>query len=162
MCSKTIYFNLLSIFIYLFLCSACSSTKKLPVRTANDSDSKATQLRNISESLIGTPYKYGGSTSLGFDCSGLTQFVFREIGVILPRSSRAQSQVGQKVNLTELRTGDLLFFGEKEVDHVAVVMTHDGIHLKVIHSTSSKGVILEDLYKSEYWTDRLIHSTRVL
>ena len=163
MSDLTGYFKLLSIIIYLFLFSACASTKKLPVRrTTTDSGSQATQLRSISQSLIGIPYKYGGSSTIGFDCSGLTQFIYSEIGVSLPRSSSAQSQVGQKVSLTDLRTGDLIFFGEGEVDHVAMVMTRDGILLKVLHSTSSKGVILEDLSKTAYWTDRIIYATRVL
>ncbi|MDA4896463.1 C40 family peptidase, partial [Streptomyces sp. MS2A] len=62
------------------------------------------------KSYVGVPYVFGGnSPDLGFDCSGLTQYVFREVlGVYLPRSAEQQWAVGQKVKLEDIRPGDVL------------------------------------------------------
>lgn len=63
---------------------------------------------------LGVPYVYGGSTPAGFDCSGLMQYVYRQVGVSLPRTSRAQYGVGQHIAADRpdlLQPGDLVFFG---------------------------------------------------
>jgi cell wall-associated NlpC family hydrolase len=63
---------------------------------------------------IGVPYVWGGTTPKGFDCSGLTQYVYREIGISIPRTSRSQFRAGDHIapgNLDQLVPGDLVFFG---------------------------------------------------
>lgn len=62
-------------------------------------------------SYIGTPYVWGGTTPSGFDCSGLTQYVYRDAGVSLPRTAAQQSNKGERVSMNELEPGDLLFWG---------------------------------------------------
>ncbi|PID53435.1 MAG: hypothetical protein CSB46_08080 [Micrococcales bacterium] len=56
----------------------------------------------------GTPYRYGGTTPAGFDCSGFTQYVYRQVGVSLPRTSSAQRGAGQLVPRSQARAGDLV------------------------------------------------------
>ncbi|MGH3539939.1 MAG: transglycosylase family protein [Pseudonocardiaceae bacterium] len=67
----------------------------------------------------GTPYVYGGAAPGGFDCSGLVQWIYKQVGITLPRTAAAQSTAGHPVSLNELQPGDLLFF-YKPVDHVVI------------------------------------------
>ncbi|MGB9280066.1 MAG: NlpC/P60 family protein, partial [Pseudonocardiaceae bacterium] len=67
----------------------------------------------------GTPYVYGGAAPGGFDCSGLVQWIYKQVGITLPRTAASQSTVGHPVSLSELQPGDLLFF-YKPVDHVVI------------------------------------------
>lgn len=72
----------------------------------------------------GTPYVWGGAAPGGFDCSGLVQWIYKQVGITLPRTAAAQSTAGHPVSLNELQPGDLLFF-YKPVDHV-VIYVGDG------------------------------------
>ncbi len=75
---------------------------------------------NYAYKFLGTPYKWGGSSPSGFDCSGFTSHVYRNFGVSLPRTSRAQSSVGTNVSYNNLQAGDLVFFGHGSVSHVGI------------------------------------------
>lgn len=67
----------------------------------------------------GTPYVYGGAAPGGFDCSGLVQWAYRQVGITLPRTAAAQSGQGRAVSVKDLQPGDLLFF-YAPVDHVTM------------------------------------------
>ena len=69
----------------------------------------SSKVASIAMNYLGTPYVYGGTSTRGFDCSGFTQYVYRQVGVSLPRTSGSQSRVGQYVSLSELKSGDLLY-----------------------------------------------------
>lgn len=86
----------------------------------------------IAESKIGKPYVWGAAGPNAFDCSGLVQWAFKQVGVSLPRTSAAQSQVGTAVSKADLRPGDLVFF-YSPVSHVGIYMG-DG---KVLNATQS-------------------------
>ena len=68
---------------------------------------------------LGVPYKWGGSTPSGFDCSGFTSYVYKKFGISLPRTSRAQQNVGTQVSLSNVQPGDLVFMG-KPAYHVGI------------------------------------------
>ena len=87
------------------------------------------------ESFIGVPYLWGGTTALGFDCSGFVQQVYRLNGVALPRDADQQSVLGRRVE--EARAGDLLFFGNESVTHVAVATGPS----EFIHAPMKGGVV---------------------
>lgn len=71
---------------------------------------KVSGIVTIAKQYIGVPYRWGGTTPKGFDCSGFTQYVYRKAGVSLPRTSYQQRSVGKKVSRSELRPGDLVLF----------------------------------------------------
>lgn len=117
------------------------------------------------EKYIGAPYKLGGNTSSGFDCSGFTVKVFEENDFKLPRRSSDQAEAGNKIDIKEVKPGDLLFFataGGSRVSHVGIVhnIGNDG-EVKFIHASTSKGVIISSL-NEKYWNNAYLHARRVL
>ena len=110
---------------------------------------------------LGKPYKYGATGPNSFDCSGFVYAVHRDLGIIVPRTSRDQSQVqGKKLSKNELRVGDLVFFDTSLKGHV----NHSGIYLgngKFIHASSGKAfsVTISDInawYKDKFkWGKRI-------
>lgn len=87
-------------------------------------------------SVLGHPYRWGGSAPGGFDCSGLVQWSFRQGGISLPRDSRSQRAATFPIAESELIPGDLVFFGSP-VHHVGIYIG-DG---QMIHSPNSGGVV---------------------
>lgn len=112
----------------------------------------------------GLKYQYGGKTpESGFDCSGLIYYTFRHHDYSVPPNSAAQSKEGRRINLAETRAGDLVFFGRSgKVNHVAMVTHNNGKQLMILHSTSSGGVIEEDLNRSSYWKGRYLFAKNYL
>jgi probable lipoprotein NlpC len=128
-------------------------------------DSRRKELLKDAEKYIGKPYKYGGDTSSGFDCSGFTVKVYTENNENLPRRSIDQSQYGAAILVKEIEPGDLVFFatsGGKTVTHVGIV--HDiGKYgeIKFIHASTSKGVMISSL-NEKYWNNAFLYARRVL
>lgn len=77
---------------------------------------------NTAASLAGVPYRRGGTSTSGFDCSGYTQYVYRQLGISIPRVSSSQSKWADKISRDEAKPGDLIFFhsGSGHVYHVAI------------------------------------------
>lgn len=105
---------------------------------------------------LGTPYVWAGSSPGGFDCSGFTSYVMSQNGKSLPRRAVDQYDSAQKVKAKNAQKGDLVFFDNGSgISHVGIVVSEKGEPLTMIHSASSKGIIITDVTKSEYWTKRL-------
>jgi peptidoglycan DL-endopeptidase CwlO len=109
--------------------------------------------------LRGIPYRNGGSDPNGFDCSGFTQYVFARHGIALPRETREQFRVGEKIDLKDIRTGDLVFFHTvaKGPSHVGIVIDDD----EFVHAPSSTGVVRVEHLSLPYWSRRFIAARRV-
>lgn len=76
---------------------------------------------SIAQQYIGVPYVWGGSTPNGFDCSGLVQYVYKQVGISLPRVTSQQEYMGTKIALSALQPGDLVFWGTRgNTHHVAI------------------------------------------
>jgi len=111
------------------------------------------QIVDDSEELLGTKYRYGGvNPRSGMDSSGLTNYVFQNAGITLRRSSSEQAKDGVSVRFKDAQAGDLVFFKKGgQVFHVAVITNYDGNNMQVIHSTTSRGVIQEEVLHNSYW-----------
>ncbi len=110
-------------------------------------------------SFRGTPYRNGGSDPAGFDCSGLTQWVFAAHGIALPRDVQDQFKIGRKVKLDDLEPGDLIFFHTiaRGPSHVGIVIDGD----QFVHAPSSNGVVRVERISSSYWSRRVVGVRRV-
>ncbi|MFK7922398.1 MAG: C40 family peptidase [Bacteroidia bacterium] len=119
---------------------------------------------NKAQSYIGTPYKYGGATKRGMDCSGLVCTSYQAINKDLPRTAAQLSESGTKIRRNDLRPGDLVFFNAKgkgpKINHVGLVVSVRGKDVRFIHSTTSRGV-REDLLNEGYWSTRFRKAVRV-
>lgn len=105
-------------------------------------------LLNEASQWLGTPYKYGGESKSGVDCSGFVMQVYlSSLAIKLPRNSKEQSDYCTPTKKTELVPGDLLFFGSgKSISHVGIFIGDT----RMIHASSSKGVIISDINEEYY------------
>lgn len=112
---------------------------------------------SYAKELLGTKYKYSGiKPKSGFDCSGFVFFIYGNYNIDLPHSSKAQSKLGIDVSIKNAKPGDLIFFKKrKSVDHVGIVVENLDNELWVVHSTNTRGVILEDVKNSDYWQKKI-------
>lgn len=127
-------------------------------RSGNFGKKEVTKLLTIAMRLGGTPYVFGGETPAGFDCSGFVQYVFRQIGVNLPRTADVQYELGRKVSASELQPGDLVFFETYEPG-----ASHNGIYIgegKFIGANSGTGVAIVSLAEP-YWSARYLGARRL-
>jgi len=111
-------------------------------------------------SFLGVPYVYGGTTPQGFDCSGLVQYVYREVGVNLPRTARNQSRSGRTTTLRTMLRGDLIFF---RIDRD--VISHVGIYVgkgQFVHAPGTGKHIRIDSIDNGWWRQRVKAVRRVI
>ena len=117
------------------------------------------EVLTYANTFTGVPYKFGGTTPAGFDCSGYIRYVFQKIGFDMPRQADEQYTVGKKVEKNNLQPGDLVFFETYEPG-----ISHSGIYIgdgQFISATSSSGVAVADIDDS-YWGPRYVGAKRVL
>ncbi|MCS7459032.1 C40 family peptidase [Paenibacillus doosanensis] len=120
--------------------------------------SKAQSVISIGKKYLGVPYKYGataGSTK-SFDCSSFTQYVYKKIGISLPRTSKEQSKAGTFVARKNLKAGDLVFF-YSPVHHVAIYIGNG----KILHTYGEGGVKISNL-NSGWWNNHYQTARRVI
>ncbi|PWA04183.1 peptidoglycan endopeptidase [Flavobacterium psychrotolerans] len=133
------------------------------VKSYDPSDLALKLIRTASEKL-GTRYRSGGTTTEGFDCSGLMFNTFGTFAIKLPRSSFEQSFYGAKINTNEAQKGDLIFFktnGRGQINHVGMVVEVLDGEIKFIHSANHGGVIVSST-KESYYEKNLVQVNRVL
>ncbi|MEW8958095.1 MAG: NlpC/P60 family protein [Moorella sp. (in: firmicutes)] len=120
----------------------------------------AKRVAAIARQYLGVPYRWAGTSPSGFDCSGFTWYVFRQVGIDLPRTASDQATSGRQVDKDSLQVGDLVFFDTngKGISHVGIYLG-DG---KFISASSSRGVAIDNIDDPYYWGRRYRGARRVI
>lgn len=123
------------------------------------------ELIEFASSMLNTPYRYGGRDKKGFDCSGFSHYVFKSQGIELPVISEAQAKIGKEILVEDVEPGDIIYFRRSSVGrifHVSIVYSNDKDGIKVIHSTTQQGVIIDNISQSTYWKSMVKGARNIL
>lgn len=137
-----------------WLVTGCAST---PV-VDSPGDARHQAASEVAASMVGKPYRYGGGTPHGFDCSGLVHFSFNRAGMEVPRSTETQRKRSRRVARANLSRGDLVFF-----DQLGKSSSHVGIYLgdnRFVHAPSSGKHVRVDTLTDPYWRKHLVDTRR--
>ena len=126
---------------------------------ARGSAAASTTAAEYAVEMVGKPYRYGGFTPAGFDCSGLVHYSFGRAGVRLPRDTPGLRRVGDELDWNELARGDLVFFDQegKKASHVGIYLG-DG---RFVHAPSSGGRVRIDRIDAPYWRRHFTEARRI-
>lgn len=150
--------------VMIFAALASTACAPWPQRPTAAQPYNTAETRHSAEILrlavqeLGTPYRYGGDTPQGFDCSGLVYYVFRHAGVAVPRTANQQLYASHPVNLQALRPGDLVFF-----EIAGNIQMHVGIYVgngEFIHAPETGQSVSYAFMDSPYWKARFIGGGR--
>lgn len=137
------------------------------VTNKNGSKENKSIIKNLIEKAtdnIGVPYKAGGTTRNGFDCSGLVFTTFESENINLPRPSYDQAKIGKIIKFDEAKKGDLIFFKTNKsnrINHVGLITEVNSNEIKFVHSSTSKGVIISST-KELYYHDSFVQINRII
>ncbi len=120
-------------------------------------------IAGIAQNYLGIPYVLGARGPRSFDCSGFTSYIFNEFGANLYPLASSQAEFGEYTSLQDVRPSDLIFFGRgKNINHVAMVVRRSEEGIFVVHCTSSRGVIVENITQSHYWSPKIVGARNVV
>ena len=139
--------------------TSAPETPTAPVAPVVPGPADGYALSGTALSLRGAPYRMGGDSPSGFDCSGFVQYVYQQHGVAIPREVREQFRVGKTVDRGRLAPGDLVFFSTVApgASHVGIVIGGD----QFVHAPSERGVVRVENLTSQYWASRFVGAKRV-
>ena len=148
-------------FASILLLAGCASTPapSNSVAAVQASERQASRAADVALAMVGKPYRYGGSTPKGFDCSGLVNYSFAQVGVKVSRDTRTLREQGVLVRTSALRRGDLVFFDQegKKYSHVGIYLG-EGVF---VHAPSSGGKVRTDKLEAEYWSRHFVEARRI-
>ncbi len=148
-------FRVFSLAITVLAISACASN---PAATpSSQAVSKGERAAIIALDQVGVPYRYGGATPQGFDCSGLVQFSYSRAGVKVPRTTGQLWSASRTVGQDDLRAGDLLFFRiDGKMSHVAMYLGEQ----RFVHAPQSGQTVSVGSLESPFYESALIRAAR--
>ena len=112
------------------------------------------QIVSIADSLVGSPYRYGGASPSGFDCSGLVYYTHQQVDIAVPRTTRAQARHRPAKQLASVKPGDILFFRiyGSNISHVGIYAGNN----QFIHAPKSGKYVSYASINEPYWRERLV------
>lgn len=126
------------------------------------SSSSGEYIVSLAEKYLGIPYVWGGTTPSGFDCSGLIQYIYKEIGIYIPRVTYDQVNVGKTITRNNLQPGDLIFFTSEgdptDIGHVGVYAGNN----EFIHAPAPGSVIKYSSLSNSYYNKQYFVSKRII
>jgi cell wall-associated NlpC family hydrolase len=150
------------------LLGACGASRPKPppseftARAHHKGDINANDILFRAIGLVGTPYRYGGNTpQSGFDCSGLVDYVFRDVaGIDLPRTAHEISQIdAPQIKRNQLESGDLVFFrSARQVSHIGIYVGRG----RFVHAPNEGGTVRLDYLDAPYWNEHFSGAVRIV
>jgi len=173
--SQYFYDNLARVFLdtlenyYVFhTAGKVSVAQKEEVSVIDSISGKRGEMLRVGKKLVGTKYVWAGESPKGFDCSGFTMYMYKQIGYKLPHNAQMQSKIGISVPIEEAKPGDLIFFGyftdnSYRAVHAGIVYANNDGHLDLIHCVS-RGVNIDKKGNSNntYWLGRALFVKRII
>ena len=154
-------------FVMLAFLAACASSPKADDsgrasghdRVARADHNAASKAALHAQDMVGKPYRYGGNSPNGFDCSGLVQYSYSRAGLSVPRTTRTQLNAGVAVSRKSLRAGDLVFFDQegRKFSHVGIYIG-DG---RFVHAPSSGKRVRINSLNERYWNKHFTAARRM-
>ena len=119
----------------------------------------AQRAADYAQNMIGKPYRYGGNSPAGFDCSGLVQYSYSRAGLSIPRTTRSQRESSVAVGSKSLRAGDLIFFDQegRKYSHVGIYIGNG----RFVHAPSSGKQVRVDKLDKTYWKKHYVGARRI-
>ncbi|MCI0518514.1 MAG: C40 family peptidase [Woeseiaceae bacterium] len=151
----------------LLFAAACSTPGPVATGHAPSTASRATQkpadthggrVAEIAMSQVGVPYRYGGASTNGFDCSGLVHYSYAKAGKAVPRTTAGLWQSARPVSYAELQTGDVLFF------RIEGKMSHVGVYVgagRFVHAPASGRQVSVESLDSDFYSLAFIRGGRL-
>jgi cell wall-associated NlpC family hydrolase len=161
-------FRFSAFFTLLFVVFLTTAFKPVSVKPSRAEDAEIMQFRTevigYAQNFLGLRYRTAGhSPKTGFDCSGFTNYILNEFGVKVSTASSSQSRQGLKVSLNDVLPGDLVFFGGRgRIQHVAMVVEKTAAGIFCVHSTCTRGIIVENISTSKYWKPKILFARDVI
>jgi cell wall-associated NlpC family hydrolase len=158
--------SLLPVVAAASIAAGCSSNEIVPAGSQQRSENAVRPARvsvagnraaTIALQQVGTPYRYGGKSPNGFDCSGLAYYSYAQIGKSIPRTTSGQWSALSPIDARNMRAGDLLFF------NISGKMSHVGIYVgggRFVHAPSSGKVVSVESLASDFYRDAFIRAGR--
>lgn len=148
--------------VLILALAGCASAQRAP-GAATGSTKPTAELRDDAamhaQKMLGKPYKYGGTSPAGFDCSGLVLYSYKRAGLVLPHGTDQQRALSRPIKVADLRRGDLVFFNQegKKFGHVGIYVG-DG---RFVHAPSSGKSVRADRLDTPYWRKHLSEARRI-
>jgi cell wall-associated NlpC family hydrolase len=119
----------------------------------------AERAADVALAQVGRPYRYGGDTPAGFDCSGLVSYSYARTGITVSRETRTLRSQARPIRAAQLRPGDLVFFDQegKKYSHVGIYLGGN----RFVHAPSSGGRVRVDRLDSDYWERHFVEARRI-
>jgi probable lipoprotein NlpC len=136
----------------------------MPIERISKTDPVQQVIREA-RSYTGVPYKWGGTSRKGLDCSGLISCAYKPAGISLPHGTESLIEAGVKIKLTKVQPGDLLFFAlsdkKKKVSHVGMVTQVRRGSVTFIHA-STRGGVMESVLSDDYYKNGFLQARRII